>query len=955
MGNEQVGDPMSNAPAPARDIAAEVLAISAALAAELHPHLRRPGAVTLDSNLDNDLGLDSLGRAELVLRLDRAFKVRLPETLIGEVATPRDLVRAVADAAPALRPAAHEVKEGLHTLPGAQAPTQYATLLDALAWHVAHHPARPHILSWVSETEETVITYSDLDREARAIARGLIERGLEPGDRVGIMLPSEPAFFYSFFGALMAGGVPVPVYPPFRRSQIEEHVRRQAGILRNAGTRVMITNEEIRPLGALLKGLVPDLKHVEVPAELTRFGGVAAPFPATPETMALIQYTSGSTGDPKGVVLSHGNLTANIRSMIEGSEATSSDVFISWLPLYHDMGLIGAWLACLVAAVPTLIMSPLTFLSDPSRWLKAISRHGGSMSAAPNFAYELCVRSIREEDIKGIDLSSMRMSLNGAEPVSASTIERFTDRFKAYGFKPGALAPVYGLAECSVGLAFPPLNRVPPVDVIKRDTLARRGVAEPTSKDDPTAVHFVACGHPLPRHQIRIVDDAGHELPERREGRLQFSGPSTTQGYFRNPEKTKALVLPDGWLDSGDRAYVANGDIYLTGRIKDIIIRAGRNIYPQELEEVVNGVEGIRKGCVAVFATRDDRAETERLVVMAETRVAGAAEREALKKRISDAALAALELSPDEIALVAPRTVPKTSSGKIRRSAARDIYENRVKAGGEPSAMWVQVARLALSGAATRVQRGFAAAGDLAYGAWWWLVLAVAALTTWLGVLLLPGREARHGLVHRAARAFLRLTGTRVDVDGEAPPQGRAAIIAANHTSYLDGLLLCAAMPGRLAFVAKHELSQQWVAGPMLKRLGTLFARRTDAKGGLEDAAAQLAALKAGERIVSFPEGTLTRMPGLLPFRLGAFQMAAEAGVPVIPVTIRGARSALRSDQWFPRRVPIRLIVGQPITPDGADFAAAVRLRDAVRAEILAKVGEPDLARERIELPPLAG
>jgi 1-acyl-sn-glycerol-3-phosphate acyltransferase len=491
---------------------------------------------------------------------------------------------------------------------------------------------------------------------------------------------------------------------------------------------------------------------------------------------------------------------------------------------------------------------------------------------------------------------------------------------------------------------------VPPVDRVKRDTLSRRRIAEPAAAGDPQAIEFVACGQPLPRHQIRIVDEAGREVPERHEGRLQFRGPSTTSGYFRNPEKTKALIVGDGWLDSGDRAYVVAGDIYVTGRIKDMIIRAGRNIYPQELEEVVSGVEGVRKGCVAVFASRDERAETDRLVVMAETRAKAGAQQDALRQRIAEAALAHLELTPDEIALVPPRTVPKTSSGKIRRTAARELFDSGLKLDAE-RAVWLQVARLSLAGVAQRLQRVLRIAGGLAYGAWWWLALLVIAAMTWTGVMLLPVRDARHALVHRAARAFLRLTGTPLQIVGRPPAFGVPAIIAANHASYLDAVVMCAALPGRLAFVAKSELSGQLVAGPFLRRLGTLFARRTDTRGGLEDAAAQLAAVKACEHVVSFPEGTLTRMPGLLPFRLGAFQVAAQAGVPVTPVAIRGTRSALRGDQWLPRRSAIHVTIGAPIAPRGPDFAAAVGLRDAVRSEILAHAGEPDLGRERVDLP----
>ncbi|MDH3580736.1 MAG: AMP-binding protein, partial [Hyphomicrobiales bacterium] len=612
------------------ETARQLLVIVRDLALELHPHLHRTLTVDLDSDIDTDIGLDSLGRAELLLRLDRAFKVRLPERLIGEAQTPRDLLNAIATAAPdtGARHARAEFEPIL--LPETAAPTQAATLPEALSSHVEAHGERPHIWLWRSDDEEERITYADLDRSARGVARGLLDRGLERGERVAIMLPSEPEFFYAFFGVILAGGVPVPIYPPFRRAQVEDHLRRQAGILRNAEASFLITDEEIHRVGVLLHSLTDTLRRVETVAGLVAGGKIAEPVSADSAATALIQYTSGSTGDPKGVVLSHANLLANIRAMGDVMEASSADIFVSWLPLYHDMGLIGAWLGSLYYGAPVVIMPPLAFLADPSRWLWAIHRHRATLSAAPNFAYELCLKNIRDTDIDGLDLSTLRMVVNGAEPVSPSTITRFTEKFRNFGFKPEALAPVYGLAESSVGLAFPPVGRAPIIDHVSRDALSRDGIAEKANPDDGTALEFAACGQPLPRHEVRIIDDTGHEVAERREGRLQFRGPSVTKGYFRDEAKTRALFDGD-WVESGDRAYIASGDVFLTGRVKDIIIRAGRNIYPHELEEFVGNIEGVRKGCVAAFASPDPRTGTERLILLAETRLIEAKQQDDLR------------------------------------------------------------------------------------------------------------------------------------------------------------------------------------------------------------------------------------------------------------------------------------------------------------------------------------
>ena len=924
-----------------------LLGIVSALAAELHP-AKAGTAAKLDSALERDLGFDSLGRVELMLRLDRTFGVSLPENTLVTAETPRDLLRAVL-AARAAAPSALAIELPPATqLARVEIPDRAGTLNEVLEWHVQAHPDRVHVVLTGEAGHEETITYAQLHDGARRVAGALIARDLQPGATVAIMLPTSVEYFFSFFGVLMAGGIPVPIYPPARASQVQDHMQRHVGILANAQVAALITVPEAKALALLLRSQVPTLSSVLTGQDLRDDAAGGTGYAPRPENIAFLQYTSGSTGNPKGVVLTHANLLANLRAMGTAAQVTSTDVFVSWLPLYHDMGLIGAWMGSLYFAFKLVVMSPLAFLARPPSWLWAIHRHRGTMSAAPNFAYQLCARRIAEPDLEGLDLSSWRLAFNGAEPVSAETLDEFAARFARYGLKREALTPVYGLAESSVGLAFPPVGRGPKIDRIRRSVLASSGRAEVASEVDTDVLQLVACGHPLPGHQVRIVDGAGSELAERQEGHLQFTGPSSTSGYYRNPDETRKLFSGD-WLDSGDYAYIAEGDVYLTGRTKDIIIRAGRNIYPYQLEEAVGNIPDIRKGCVAVFGSADPRTHTERVVVLAETREKKEAARAELARRINDLAVELIGMPPDEIVLVPPHTVLKTSSGKIRRGACRDLYE-RGGRGVMERALWWQLTQVALSSVVPQLRRSLTRVSDLLYAGYVWLWFGVLAPSTWLAAVCLPRPQWSWSLSRRAARALLRLVGVPLITRGteNLPPAGQACVLVVNHASYLDGIVIVAALARQYRFVAKRELKEHLVSRAYLQSIGSEFVERFDLQRGLEDTERLLGHLRAGQSLAFFPEGTFRRMPGLLPFRMGAFIVAAQANVPVVPVTIRGTRSILREGQWLPRRAMITVTVGAPIRPVSSGWDGAIALRDAARSAMLQAGGEPDLALEQV-------
>ena len=928
-------------------LASDLLQVIAALVHDIHPRIELH-ALTLDSTLDKQLGLDSLARIELLARLEKRFKISLPAQLIMEANTPRELLQML------IR---HGVQQTAHETPPVipldtssetvSHPDQINNLVDLLDWHVQSHADRMHIRILGENGSSETLSYLQLQQQAVIVAAGLQERGVEPGDKVAIMLPTGREYFLSFYATLIVGAVPVPIYPPLRLNQIEDHLRRHCGILSNCNAVTLITFSEAILFARLLKSHVNSLRSVVCLDELSSASQTLVRPSISATDVAFLQYTSGSTGNPKGVVLTHDNLLTNIRCMGEAVNASSDDVFVSWLPLYHDMGLIGAWLGSLYYAMPLVIMSPLSFLSRPIRWFEAIHQYRGTMSAAPNFAYELCLKRINKDDLKGIDLSCWRLAFNGAEAISPSTLLSFAECYSETGLRMESLTPVYGLAESTVGLAFPPLHRGPLIDRIQRTPFSKTGHAIPADKDDTNALQFVACGQPLAGHQIRIVDEDSRELPDRDEGRVQFKGPSSTQGYLNNPEATQKLFDHE-WLDSGDLGYIAEGDIYITGRSKDIIIRAGRNIYPHELEEYIAGINGIRKGCVAAFGATDTQSGTEKLVILAESYEHDTTRTQQLRVEINTVTTELIGTPPDDIVIAPPHTVLKTSSGKIRRSACRALYEHG-KLGQTQHAVWHQFMNIAFSALRPSVRRLRQRLASISYACYAWTIFMLLAIPTWCCTALLPKQQWRWSFIRSMARIAIRLTGNRLTVQDSISLPDTGCIIVANHASYLDGIMLVATLPGSFSFIAKAELKKQFIAGTFLRRIGSHFVERFDPRKGLGDLKAIQTDINKLQTLVFFPEGTFTRIPGLASFHMGAFITAVERNVPIVPVAIRGTRSILRAKTWIPHRSHITINMGEPIyppslqKPDSSEWHTAIRLRDSARQYILQHCGEPDV------------
>jgi fatty-acyl-CoA synthase len=915
-----------------------VLEVVRALAEELGG-ARAAHAVAAAASLEREVGLGSLERVELLLRLESAFGRALDDRFL-QAETAADIARLLTDGGPVDLPAR---PERAAALAAATAPESAATVHESLWRRAQSQPQRPHVYLRNDDGVEETITYGALLAEAAAVAGGLGALGVGRGHTVALMLPTGREFLSAFQGILIAGAVPVPIYPPARLDRLEEYARRQAAILADAEARTLVTIARGRGVAAVLGDAVPSLREVVTVDELSAHG---ASWPA-PEGAgadpAFIQYTSGSTGAPKGVLLTHDNLLANIRAIGRGVDVRPTDVGASWLPLYHDMGLIGTWLFCMHHGIPLALQSPLSFLARPERWLWAIHQRRATLSPAPNFAFELCARKIPDRALEGLDLSSWRVALNGAEPVSPETVDRFVARFAPYGFRREAMMPVYGLAESSVALCFPPVGRGPRVDRVARRAFESGARAEPARPGDTSALSFVSVGTALPDHEVRLVDETGAEAAERAVGRLLFRGPSSTAGYYRKPEATAAVTSAGGWLDSGDLAYRADGEIFIAGRDKDLIIKAGRNLVPQEIEEIAASVPGLRRGCIVAFGLSRAELGTESLVVVAETRLVDAADRERVSTAVTERVAAALGLPPDVVALVPPGAVPKTSSGKIRRAATRELYLAGTlgRVAGTPLAMKVRLGARAVGEAAAG---GLARLGRGLYAAYLGVVIAAVTVVFWPPIAIVPSRRLAATLSRAGARLLLRLGGCRISrEDGERLAARGPLLLASNHASYIDVLALLALVPRDFVFAAKAEVGSWPLVGTIVRRAGHLTVERFDVTRSVADAGKVAQALEEGRSVLLFPEGTFTAAAGLRPFRLGTFKAAVQTGVPVVPLALRGTRAVLRAGQSLPRPGPIHLWVGPPLFPDGDGWRAVVSLRDRVADQIAAHFPEPRL------------
>jgi fatty-acyl-CoA synthase len=533
---------------------------------------------------------------------------------------------------------------------------------------------RPTAITFITGETTERVPWAQLHQEAKAMAAALQARGVSPGDHVALLGPTTRPLVTAIQAGWLSGAAVVVLPLPMRLGSLDEFVAQTRARMASADITLCIVDPDLAPFIEPAPGdppmvLLSDLAGYRAESYVEAKVG--------PDDLAVLQFTSGSTADPKGVMLPHRVILANL----DGAHAAArldpdEDVLVSWLPLYHDMGLIGMLTLPMITGTELVLAAPQDFLAAPIRWMEWISEFGGTATAGPNFSYALAARALARSP--QLDLSRWRVALNGAEPVNPDTVAAFNQAAARHGFRPGASFCAFGMAEVAIAGTFPEPMAGIRVDTVDRATLEAERYAAPVSPDAPGAKGFALLGRPVPGLEIRICDPAtGAVLSERAVGELEIRGTSVTPGYYKHPDATAASFHVDagsapgeGWLRTGDLAYLVEGELVVCGRIKDVIIVGGRNVFPEDVERAAEAVDGVRAGNVIAFGIESNRGR-EGVVVVAETK---ADDTSTVRSALAERVRLTVGVPPREVVLVAPGSLPKTSSGKLQRSLCKRRY-----------------------------------------------------------------------------------------------------------------------------------------------------------------------------------------------------------------------------------------------------------------------------------------
>jgi len=545
--------------------------------------------------------------------------------------------------------------------------THYQTLLDAET--LCTPDDSPAIIYLSVDADPVTVTRAEFRRSVRAYGAALRGMGIAPRDLVIIAHTQNLESIFAFWGALLIGAIPSMFPTLTEKLDPDIYMANMTELVTRSDVRAVLTTDDFAP--ALVERVsCPVYGSAALLASIDESANITA-FTPDPDEIAFLQHSSGTTGLQKGVALAHRAALNQLASYSDTLALNTDDVIVSWLPLYHDMGLIAGFLLPLMQGIPLVLMSPFEWAKSPAMLFRAIDAYGGTLCWLPNFAYNHCARRIRQRDLEELSAASMRMFINCSEPVYHESHTLFTERFAPLGVTPSMLTVSYAMAENTFAVTQTPPGQPPALDVIDRAVLQSDLRAVPVDADHPNVVIKVSCGKPISGAAVRAVDADGKPLLERVVGEIAVRSDSMLSGYYHRPD---LQPFRDGWYLTGDRGYVANGEVYIVGRSKDLIINAGKNVYPQDIEAIVNGVAGIHAGRAVVFGVPDEREGTELIAVVAEVEADDADERKSITQSIRQAVAQQSTVTVNYVQLVDSKWLIKTSSGKIARAANRDKW-----------------------------------------------------------------------------------------------------------------------------------------------------------------------------------------------------------------------------------------------------------------------------------------
>ncbi len=878
-------------------------------------HKQAYRAVTLEKSLTYDLGIGSIERIELMQRLEKIFSIRLEENSIARADNLDVIYEEILNKLEQKQPEYHFV-DHIADLPEIDMRSA-ESLVDILLLGKQQDPLRTWLYLQNADGKEATLSYQELYNETINMACYLKEKGLRPGNKIVIALPTSCEFFYAFFASLLLGGRPIISSPLL----LKEKKQSLPPFLIDGDVDFVIAEDNLKSQLNLKKiiFLSPsdalDVKHKDQNICINeKNNGVVG------------LLTAGTTGDKKEILLRQESVLENIKSSIDAMSMSPSDIVVNWLPLNNSVSLISMCLTSLYAGIPLVLIDYNDFLQQPERWLWAIHFHQGTISVASDFDLAQCTQKIKFHTLDGLDISSCRVALVATDQPQVDTLNAFNQKFSPYGFKETCLTPAYALTENGALLTISNPGNKYQTDQASLDRLLKENTAEKT--DTSLSIDYVNCGEVVGNNDIRIADSDGVVLKDRQIGKIQFSRPSSFEDDSRR------------WISSGDYGYTVNKSLFVIGREQGLIyLKESKQCYAKVIENLVGMLPDINANSVAAFNDSN-----ENYILVVETTVDSASQhsnvREIVSKKLKQSGIS----TPEKIIFLKNNSLPRTLSGKIKRFQCKKDYENN-SLGRELSPSLIQKIKVKSKKIWNILSGKIKFSLRVIYTFYVGIILVLTGPPGWIIIMCLPRKLGAKFLKLWCKFLFASMfCPIKYSEDPSVGESKTPIVYTANHTGYLDIVALISVLPSDISYIGKQELSDVGFLKKLMQHLGYIFVNPVDFTKTPGEIAEITETVKSGRSVLIFAEGTFTYATGLRPFKMGTFKIAAETMSPVCPVSIQGVRTVLRDGSCMFRPNFIKIHVSSLIFPVENSWSESLRLRDEAYKAIADNCGEKTIS-----------